>query len=282
MTADPLPPLRNVISRFDLSARKGLGQNFLLDLNITRKIARNIPGLATSQILEIGPGPGGLTRALLLEGAKKVTAIEKDKRFAGALREIKAAYPARFDYLLGDALELDQKGLFNKGEIVQIAANLPYNVATKLLSNWLEEEPWPPFYTSATVMVQREVAERFMARAHEKAYGRLAVLGQWRARPGILFHLPSSAFVPAPKVSSSVIQFVPKEPVVKALDGPEMGRFTRVLFSKRRKTLRNVLKPLGGDFEVILEKEKIDPGLRAEALSVPQICSLALALKGRF
>jgi len=275
MSTDPLPPLREVIASIGLSAKKSLGQNFILDLNITRKIARHIPGLETAHVLEIGPGPGGLTRALLMEGAKRVTAVEKDERTAPALAAIKEAFPGRFEFKLADALEVDESKLVVPGEEVHIAANLPYNIASVLLGKWLEVEPWPPFYGSITVMLQREMAERFIAEPGTKAYGRLTVMAQWRCKPKILFNLPAAAFTPAPKVTSSVIQLIPIKPAVDGLTGKDIAAFTHLLFSKRRKTLRNVLQPLGKDVELVLEGEGIVPSLRAENLKIEEICRLA-------
>lgn len=277
MTADPLPPLREVIAGIGLSAKKSLGQNFILDLNITRKIARHIPGLENAHVLEIGPGPGGLTRALLMEGAKKVTAIEKDERTLPALEAIKEIYPTRFEFQLADALEIDESKLFEPGEDVHIAANLPYNIASVLLGKWLEAEP--PFFNSITVMLQREMAERFIAEPGTKAYGRLSVMAQWRCKPKILFNLPAAAFTPAPKVTSSVVQLIPTDPAVEGLSGKDIAAFTHLLFSKRRKTLRNVLQPLGQDVALILEGEGVDASLRAENLKIEEICRLAKRFK---
>lgn len=278
MSNDPLPPLREVIGSIGLSAKKSLGQNFILDLNITRKIARHIPDLENGHIIEVGPGPGGLTRALLMEGARHVTAIEKDERTLPALEAIKEAYPGRFEFRLEDALELDESKLVKAGEEVHIAANLPYNIASVLLGKWLEAEP--PFFRSITVMLQREMAERFIAGPGTKAYGRLSVMAQWRCRPKILFNLPPSAFTPAPKVTSSVIQLIPCDPAVEGLVGADIATFTHLLFSKRRKTLRNVLQPLGKEVGDVLKDEGIDPSLRAENLTIDEICRLAKRFKG--
>lgn len=277
--SDMLPPLREVIAALGLSARKSLGQNFLTDLNLTRKIARAVPDLALSTVLEVGPGPGGLTRGLLMEGAKLILAVEKDERFRGALDAISAAYPGRLAPVYGDALDVDEAGLLGWGPgLVQIAANLPYNVATPLLAKWLSAEPWPPFFRSATVMVQKEVALRMAAGPGSKAFGRLAVLCQWRAKPKILFHLPPEAFVPRPKVTSTVVQIVPTDACVGGLTGAMVSAFTAVLFGQRRKTLKNVLGKKFPDAIHVMARENIDPGLRPEALSVPEIARLAKAL----
>lgn len=281
MTTDPLPPLREVIGSLQLSAKKSLGQNFILDLNLTRKIARHIPDIENAHVLEIGPGPGGLTRALLMEGAKKVTAIEKDERTEPALLAIQQAYSGRFDFHLADAIEVDEKAFIGDSP-VHIAANLPYNIASVLLAKWLENEPWMPWFGSITVMLQREMAERLVAQPNTKAYGRLSVMAQWRSSAKILFNLPAAAFTPAPKVTSSVIQLIPAQPTVEGLTGREVGEFTHLLFSKRRKTLRNVLKGLGDDVGDILESQGIDPGLRAENLSVEEVCRLAKVFRGKF
>ncbi len=200
---DNLPPLRDVIATHGLSARKSLGQNFLLDLNLTAKIARQAGDLTETDVLEIGPGPGGLTRGLLAEGARKVLAIEKDHRCLPALAEIAAAYPGRLEVIEGDALEINP--LEHLTPPIRIAANLPYNVGTELLVRWLTPKEWPPFWTSMTLMFQREVAERIVATPGSKAYGRLAVLSQWRSDARIAISLPPGAFTPPPKVSSAVV-----------------------------------------------------------------------------
>ncbi|HXV73340.1 MAG TPA: 16S rRNA (adenine(1518)-N(6)/adenine(1519)-N(6))-dimethyltransferase RsmA [Sphingomonadales bacterium] len=278
---DPLPPLREVVASLGLSARKSLGQNFLFDFNITRKIARAVPELAASTVMEIGPGPGGLTRALLMEGAKRVIAIEKDERFKPALEAIGAAFPGRFAPIYGDALEMDDGAVLGWAPgRVHIAANLPYNVATPLLAKWLGAEPWPPFFRSATVMVQKEVAHRLAAKSGTKAFGRLAVLCQWWAVPKILFSIPPQAFVPRPKVTSSVVHIVPASPCVERLTGPALSAFTAVLFGQRRKTLKNVLGKKFAGAAGILERENINAGLRPEALSVAEIARLAKAFSG--
>lgn len=276
---DPLPPLREVIRSLGLSAKRGLGQNFLFDLNITRKIARHVPDLARSHVIEIGPGPGGLTRGLLEEGAAKVTAIEKDRRFAPALEAIAKAWPGRVEIVIGDALETEEAGLAgNHGLHLRIAANLPYNVATPLLAKWLTPEPWPPVWASLTVMLQREVAARLAAKPGSKTFGRLSVLAQWRARPKILFNVPAEAFVPRPKVTSAVVEIIPAEPAVKGLKGSELSAFTAVLFGQRRKTLRNVLGKKFPKAEPAMEEIGVSPGVRAETLTVEQVCRLAKRL----
>ena len=272
---DPLPPLREVIKGLGLSAKKSLGQNFLLDLNITRKIARAIPAISTANVLEIGPGPGGLTRGLLIEGAKAVMAVEKDERCRQALEDIKQAYEGRFSYHMSDALDLDETSVF-PGQDYHIAANLPYNIASPLLVKWLSAQPWPPRYKSITVMLQKEVALRLVAEPNSKVFGRLSVLAQWRGAPKILFHVPPEAFTPKPKVTSTVIQILPGPAAVEGLEAKTLGAFTQKLFGQRRKTLRNVLSGLG-DVEGVLEAENIAPTLRPENLSVGQICRLAKA-----
>lgn len=273
--SDPLPPLRDVITACGLQAKKSLGQNFLLDLNITRKIARAVPNLAQAHVIEVGPGPGGLTRGLLMEGAAHVTALEKDDRTQPALEAIEAAYPGRFNFEMGDALKANEAAYADPALTAHIAANLPYNIASPLLAKWLETEPWPPFYSSITVMLQREMAERLVARPGTKAYGRLTVMAGWRSSPKILFHVPPDAFTPKPKVTSSVVQIVPGDPVVEGLTGKAVGAFTQALFAMRRKTIRNNLAKLSKDVEKILTEEGIDPGLRPEVLTIQQICRLA-------
>ncbi len=209
-TIDDLPPLRDVIREHDLSARKSLGQNFLLDLNLTARIARAAGALDTHTIVEIGPGPGGLTRALLALGAKRVIAIERDERALAALEEIAARYPGRLDIVAADALAFDPRPMLN-GERAKIVANLPYNIATPLLIDWLCAEPWPPWYDMMVLMFQREVAERIVARVGEDAYGRLAIFAGWRCEAKIMFDVAPSAFIPPPKVTSSVVRLVPRE-----------------------------------------------------------------------
>ena len=280
MSETALPPLRDVIARHGLRARKSYGQNFLLDLNLTRKIARAVPELKDSLIYEVGPGPGGLTRALLEEGAHRVVAVEKDARCQPALDEIVAAYPGRLRVRSADALTVREPDLLAAGgQPVQVAANLPYNIGTALLVKWLSAEAWPPWYQSLTLMFQREVAERIVARAGAKSYGRLAILAQWRCKPKILFDIPPQAFTPSPKVSSSLVQLLPRqEPEGNRLTAEVMGDVTRAAFGQRRKMLKSSLKSLGSEIPMILEELEIDPTRRAEELSVAQYCAIASRL----
>lgn len=270
---DTLPPLREVIATHGLSARKSLGQNFLLDLNLTAKIARQAGDLTTADVLEIGPGPGGLTRGLLSEGARKVLAIEKDARCIPALEEIAAAYPGRLKVLEGDALEIDP--LSHLTAPIRVAANLPYNVGTELLVRWLTPPQWPPFWQSLTLMFQREVAERIVAGPGSKAYGRLAILSQWRAEARIAMHLPPGAFTPPPKVSSAVVHLMAlPEPRFEA-DAKVLSRVVAAGFNQRRKMLRASLKGIAPDIEDRLLAAGIKPTERAEQVSLEAFCALA-------
>ena len=273
---DSLPPLRDVISKHDLRARKSLGQNFLLDLNLTAKIARQAGDLSGSDVLEIGPGPGGLTRGLLSEGARKVLAIEKDARCLPALAEIAQAYPNRLQVIEGDALEIDP--LKHLTPPIRVAANLPYNVGTELLVRWLTPKQWPPYWTSLTLMFQREVAERIVAQPGSKTYGRLAVLSQWRTDARISLSLPPEAFTPAPKVSSAVvhIQALPK-PKFDA-DPAILERVVAAAFNQRRKMLRAALKGQSPEIEDHLNAVGIKPTDRAEQIPVEGFCALARSL----
>ncbi|EAP76614.1 16S rRNA (adenine(1518)-N(6)/adenine(1519)-N(6))-dimethyltransferase RsmA [Roseovarius nubinhibens] len=272
-TIDNLPPLRQVINDHDLVARKSLGQNFLLDLNLTAKIARQAGDLSTADVLEIGPGPGGLTRGLLAEGARRVLAIEKDSRCLPALAEIAAAYPGRLEVINGDALEVDP--LAHLTPPIHIAANLPYNVGTELLVRWLTPQEWPPFWQSLTLMFQREVAERITAKPGSKAYGRLALLAQWRAEARIVMSLPPEAFTPAPKVSSAVVHLrALPEPRFPA-DPKMLERVVAQAFNQRRKMLRAALKSMAPDIEDRLNAAGIEPTRRAETLSLEEFCALA-------
>ncbi len=274
MTAlDGLPPLRAVVESHGLSARRSLGQNFLFDLNLTGKIARSAGPLDT--VVEIGPGPGGLTRALLLAGAKKVIAVERDERCLAALAEIAAHYPGRLEVVPGDALEIDLAELA-AGAPVKIVANLPYNIGTELLVRWLTVAEWPPFWQSMTLMFQREVAQRIVARPNEEAYGRLAVLAGWRSQSRILFDVPRQAFTPPPKVTSSVVYLEPR-PVPLPVDLRRLESVTAAAFGQRRKMLRQSLKRLGG--EALLSAVGIDGTRRAETLSVEEFVGLANALR---
>lgn len=274
---DPLPPLRDVIARYDLAAKKSLGQNFLLDLNLTRKIARAaLPEGA--MIYEVGPGPGGLTRALLMEGAAKVVCVERDDRCLPALEDVARAYPGRLQIVPADALALDEAKLFQEHDIatpVRIAANLPYNIGSALLVKWLTVETWPPFWQSLTLMFQREVAERVVAKPDTKSYGRLSVLSQWRAKPKILFDVSPRAFTPPPKVTSSILHIEPlAEPVAPARLS-DLEAVTAAGFGHRRKMLRQSLKSLTPDAEVLVRAAGLDPTARAENLSVSDFAALA-------
>ncbi|MEW2911539.1 16S rRNA (adenine(1518)-N(6)/adenine(1519)-N(6))-dimethyltransferase RsmA [Leisingera sp. JC11] len=270
---DSLPPLREVIATHQLSARKSLGQNFLLDLNLTAKIARQAGDLTGCDVLEIGPGPGGLTRGLLAEGARRVLAVEKDQRCLPALQEIADAYPGRFDVINGDALEIDP--LEHLTPPIRIAANLPYNVGTELLVRWLTPKAWPPFWQSLTLMFQREVAERIVAQPGTKAYGRLAILAQWRADARIVLSLPPGAFTPPPKVSSAVVHLdALPEPRFPA-DAAILSRVVAAAFNQRRKMLRASLKGISPDIEAHLTAAGIPPTERAEQVSLEAFCALA-------
>ncbi|WJS84432.1 16S rRNA (adenine(1518)-N(6)/adenine(1519)-N(6))-dimethyltransferase RsmA [Paracoccus sp. TOH] len=273
---DGLPPLREVIARHELRAKKQLGQNFLLDLNLTAKIARAAGDLSGCDVIEVGPGPGGLTRGLLAEGARHVLAIEKDERALPALAEIAAAYPGRLEVVHGDALEVDP--LAHLTPPIRIVANLPYNVGTELLIRWLTPAAWPPFWQSLTLMFQKEVAERIVARPGGKAYGRLAVLAQWRSEARIVMTLPPEAFVPAPKVHSAVVQLTAlPEPRFPA-DPAVLNRVVAAGFNQRRKMLRASLKGLHPAIEDLLVAAGIAPTARAEEIGLEQFCALARGL----
>jgi 16S rRNA (adenine1518-N6/adenine1519-N6)-dimethyltransferase len=271
--SDSLPPLRDVIAMHGLAAKKSLGQNFLLDLNLTRKIARAAQA-KDATIYEVGPGPGGLTRALLMEGAAKVIAVERDARCLPALAEIAAYFPGRLEVISADALELDEHKILPPG--VPVAANLPYNVGTALLIKWLTSESWPPFWSSLTLMFQREVAERITAKPGGEHYGRLSVLAGWRAKAKILFDVNRNAFVPPPSVTSSIVRLEPLAAPVAPASLKDLETITAAAFGQRRKMLRQSLKALGG--ETLLEKAGIDPTTRPEELDVKQFAALARAL----
>lgn len=268
---DGLPPLREVIARHGLDALKSLGQNFLLDLNITQKVARHAGKLDDAVVVEIGPGPGGLTRALLALGAKHVIAIERDRRAIPALAEISDHYPGRLTVVEGDALTTDISRLAEPGVPLKVVANLPYNIGTQLLVNWLTV-PWPPFWQSLTLMFQKEVGERIVAEAGDDHYGRLGVLCSWLTHADMMFDLPPQAFTPPPKVTSTVVHLEPrKSPIPCEL--AKLERVTHAAFGQRRKMLRQSLKPLGG--EALLARAEIDPSRRAETLSVEEFCRIA-------
>ncbi|UXM93900.1 16S rRNA (adenine(1518)-N(6)/adenine(1519)-N(6))-dimethyltransferase RsmA [Bartonella sp. HY329] len=272
MAIDNLPPLREVIETFGLSAKKSLGQNFLFDLNLTTKIAKQAGDLKDKPVLEIGPGPGGLTRALLAQGAI-VTAIERDERCLAALEQISQAYPNRLNVIHGDALEVNCVELFSAyNEKPRIISNLPYNVGTQLLINWLVGEYWPPFYHSLTLMFQKEVAQRIVAKANDDHFGRLGVLAGWRTQARIAFDVPPQAFTPPPKVTSSIVHLIPKNNPL-AVDIAKLEKITHAAFGQRRKMLRQSLKSLGG--EHLLNKAEIEPTRRAETLEIEEFVNLA-------
>ncbi len=271
---DGLPPLGDVIRRHGLDARKALGQNFILDLNLTQKIARTAGDLSHLTVIEVGPGPGGLTRAILSLGARKVVAIERDARCLPALQEISDHYPGRLDVIEGDALRIHFESLVPEGPVA-IIANLPYNVGTQLLVNWLTPKAWPPFWQSLTLMFQKEVGQRIVARAGDDHYGRLGVLCGWRADAFMAFDVAPQAFTPPPKVTSTVVHLTPlANPIPCDLD--RLETVTQAAFGQRRKMLRQSVKSLGG--EALLARAEIDPQRRAETLSVEEFCRLANCL----
>jgi 16S rRNA (adenine1518-N6/adenine1519-N6)-dimethyltransferase len=276
---DALPPLREVITQHGLAAKKSLGQNFLLDLNLTSRIARSAGSLEGIHVLEIGPGPGGLTRAILAAGADHLTAIEMDERCLPALSEIAAHYPGKLTVLQGDALTIDMAA-FAQGRPTHIIANLPYNVASPLIIGWLQAEPWPPWFASITVMVQREYAQRLVATpAERKDYGRLSVLTALRAEARILFNVPPTAFVPQPKIMSSVVQLLPR------MDAPQfemaiLENLTRAAFGQRRKMLRQSLKSIG-DSTALLEACGLSPEKRAEEIPPDDFLAMVRVLEAR-
>ena len=272
-TIDGLPPLREVISTHDLVAKRQLGQNFLLDLNLTSKIARMAGDLSGCDVLEVGPGPGGLTRGLLAEGARRVLCIEKDARCLPALAEIAAVYPGRLAVINGDALAVEV--LAHLTAPVRVVANLPYNVGTELLIRWLTPPVWPPFWQSLTLMFQREVAERIVAKPGGNHYGRLALLAQWRCEARIMMTLPPEAFTPAPKVHSAVVHLMALPAPRFPADGAVLTRVTTAAFGQRRKMLRSSLKSLAPDIEDRLRAAGIEPTQRAEEVSLEAFCALA-------
>jgi len=276
---DGLPPLREVIAAHGLSARKSLGQNFLLDLNLTRRIARAAGPLEGATVLEVGPGPGGLTRALLMEGADKVIAVERDDRTRPALAEIADAYPGRLEVIEADALKVDWAKIAAQagGGPVKIAANLPYNIATPLLTGWLLTKPWPPYWSSLTLMFQKEVAQRITAAPGSDAYGRLSIISQWRSLAVKMFDISPQAFTPPPKVTSSVVHITPLPQAIHPCEAQVLEKVTAAAFGQRRKMLRSSLKQLGGDAEAIIRAAGLEPETRAEQVDVAGFCRLAEA-----
>ncbi len=280
MSEDPLPPLREVIARHGLAARKALGQNFLFDLNLTRRIARAAGPFAGMTVIEVGPGPGGLTRALLLEGVERLIVIERDSRAIAALDDIAAAFPGRLTIIEGDALETDYQALAG-GRPAAIVANLPYNIATPLLVGWLSGEVWPPFYGSLTLMFQKEVADRIVAKPGSKEFGRLSVLSQYRCTVRKLFDVNRSAFTPPPKVTSSIVQFVPRPNPEPACRLASLERVTAAAFGQRRKMLRASLKSILAEPEALLGELGLNPELRAEQLPAEAFAHIAARIDQR-
>ncbi len=274
---DCLPPLREVIAAHGLRARKSLGQNFLLDLNLTAKIARQAGDLTACDVLEVGPGPGGLTRGLLAEGARHVLAVEKDARCLPALAEIAAAYPGRLTVVEGDAMEID--ALARLAPPVRIVANLPYNVGTELLVRWLTPDDWPPAWESLTLMFQREVAQRIVAQPGSKAYGRLAILAQWRCDARLVMDLPPEAFTPPPKVRSAVVHLTALPAPRFPADAAMLSKVVAAAFNQRRKMLRAALRGLAPDIEEMLTAAGIPPTARAEEIGIEGFCRLARLLQ---
>ena len=276
MQIDDLPPLRDVIASHGLDAKKSLGQNFLLDLNLTSKIARLAGDISGHDVLEVGPGPGGLTRGLLDAGARRVVALEKDPRCMAALAQIAAAYPGRLDVFNADALDFDIRGQLTGP--VRVVANLPYNVGTELLVRWLTPKDWPPFWSSLTLMFQKEVAERIIAKPGTKAYGRLGILAQWKSNPSVVMELPPEAFTPPPKVHSAVVHLEalaePRFPAPAGL----LSSTVAMAFNQRRKMLRSSLKSAAPDIETALRDAGLEPTARAEEISLEGFCALARRL----
>ena len=276
MQIDKLPPLRDVIATHALNAKKSLGQNFLLDLNLTAKIARLAGDLEGHDVLEVGPGPGGLTRGLLASGARRVVALEKDRRCIPALAEISDAYPGQLDVFNADALDFDISSHLTVP--IRIVANLPYNIGTELLIRWLTPKEWPPFWSTLTLMFQKEVAERIIATPNSKAYGRLAILAQWKTNPSIVMELPPEAFTPPPKVHSAVVHFdalaEPRFPAPAGL----LSSTVAMAFNQRRKMLRSSLKSASPDIENMLRDAGLEPTARAEEISLEGFCALARRL----
>lgn len=273
--SDGLPPLRDVIAAHGLAAKKSLGQNFLFDLNLTAKIARAAGAAEGGTFYEVGPGPGGLTRALLAEGADRVVAVERDARCLPALDEIATAYSGKLEVIGGDAVKIAEAALFPDG--ARIAANLPYNVGTALLIRWLTAAPWPPFWKSCTLMFQKEVAQRIVAKPGTEHYGRLSVLATWRATAKILFDVPPQAFVPPPKITSAVVRLEPRPVPLAPCALGDLERVTAAAFQQRRKMLRQSLKGLAPDAEARIAAAGIAPTERPEDLTVEQFAALGRA-----
>ncbi|HTW33108.1 MAG TPA: 16S rRNA (adenine(1518)-N(6)/adenine(1519)-N(6))-dimethyltransferase RsmA [Rhizomicrobium sp.] len=276
---DPLPPLRDVIAAHGLAAKKSLGQNFLLDLNLTRRIARAAGPLEGATIYEVGPGPGGLTRALLMEGAARVIAVERDARCVAALEEIAQAYPGRLDIVEDDALAIDEAELLRTKNVagsVRVASNLPYNIGSALLVKWLTG---PALWQSLTLMFQREVAQRLVAQPGNKDYGRLSILTQWRAHPRILFDVSPRAFTPPPKVTSAMVRIEPLPAPVADARLEDLEAVTKAAFGHRRKMLRQSLKSLSPDTAALISRAGLDPEERAERLTIAQFAALARAFR---
>lgn len=276
---DDLPPLREVIRRHGLRAKKSLGQNFLLDLNLTARIARAAGPLEGLEVVEIGPGPGGLTRALLVAGARRVIAVERDERAIAALEQIAARYPGRLEIVSGDALNFDPRALLGAAP-ARVVGNLPYNIATALLVGWLTLEPWPPWYDRLVLMFQREVAERIVAAPGSKSYGRLSVLAGWRCQGRIRFDVAGTAFVPPPRVTSSLVELVPRQSPLPC-ERRALERVTEAAFGQRRKMLRQSLKSLGREPITLLEAANLEPTARAEDVPVEGFVALARAFAAR-
>ena len=279
--SDPLPPLREVIAAHGLRAKKSLGQNFLLDLNLTRKIARAAGPLEDTTIYEVGPGPGGLTRSLLSEGASRVVAVERDARCLPVLKHISGVWPGQVEIIAADAMKLDERALLRERDItapVRVAANLPYNVATALLVKWLTTPEWPPFWSSLTLMFQREVAHRIASVPGAADYGRLAVLAQWRSRARVLFDVDRRAFTPVPAVTSTLVRIEPLAAPVASARLRDLERVSAAAFGQRRKMLRQSLKQLWPDAEAAIRTAGINPQSRPQELSIEEFAALARAL----
>jgi 16S rRNA (adenine1518-N6/adenine1519-N6)-dimethyltransferase len=282
LSEDGLPPLREIIAEYQLSARKGLGQNFIFDLNVTRRIARTAGPIEGGTVYEVGPGPGGLTRALFSEGATRVIAVERDARCLPALEQIDSLKPGRLDVVNDDAMAVDEAALLTArgAELpVPVIANLPFNVGTALLIKWLSVEPWMPWWSRLTLMFQREVADRIVAKPGSDAYGRLSVIGQWRTQPRILFDVPRQVFVPPPNVDSAVLQMTPLENPRFPARLADLEAITAAGFGQRRKMLRKSLKSLSSKADEIIEKAGVNGQARAEELSLEQFCALARAYR---